>query len=234
MGIAKTLAERIAATRYEDLPPEAIYWCKVAVMDTVGVALAGSREPAPNLLHEVLSPASGPSLVLGAGQRVPCLDAAHINGTAAHALDFDNTAAHFAGHISAVMVPALLAAGDAFNSSGRDLLLAHAVGYEAGCRIGRGVNVDLYKSEKGWHPTSTLGVFAVAAACAKLLALDAAQTETALSIATSLAAGIKANFGTMTKPLQVGECARGGLMPCCWRARGSPRTPRRLNTNKDF
>ncbi len=212
MGIARILAERIAATRYEDLPPEANYWCKVAVMDTVGVTLAGSREPAPNILREVLAPASGPSLVLGTGQRVSCLDAAHINGTAAHALDFDNTAAHFAGHISAVMVPALLAAGDAFNSSGRDLLLAHAVGYEAGCRIGRGVNVDLYHSEKGWHPTSTLGVFAVAAACAKLLALDAAQTETALSIATSLAAGIKANFGTMTKPLHVGECARGGLM----------------------
>ena len=212
MGIAKFLAEKITGTRYEDLPPEAIYWCKVAVMDTVGVTLAGSREPAPNVLREVLMPSSGPSLIFGTNQRVPCLDAAHINGTAAHTLDFDNTAAHFAGHISAVMVPALLAAGDAFNSSGRDLLLAHAVGYEAGCRIGRGVNVDLYHSEKGWHPTSTLGIFAVAAACAKLLGLNAAQTETALAIATSLAAGIKANFGTMTKPLHVGECARGGLM----------------------
>ena len=212
MGIAKFLAEKITATRYEDLPPEAIYWCKVAVMDTLGVTLAGSREPAPNVLREVLMPGDGPSLIFGANQRVPCLDAAHINGTAAHALDFDNTAAHFAGHISAVMAPALLAAGDAFGSSGRDLLLAHAVGYEAGCRIGRGVNVDLYHSEKGWHPTSTLGVFAAAAACAKLLGLNAAQTETALAIATSLAAGIKANFGTMTKPLHVGECARGGLM----------------------
>ena len=216
MGIAKFLAAKIAATRYEDLPPEAIYWCKVAVMDTLGVMLAGSLEPAPNVLREVLLPGgyaeSGPSLLFGTNQRVPCLDAAHINGTAAHSLDFDNTAAHFAGHISAVMVPALMAAGDAFNSSGRDLLLAHAVGYEAGCRIGRGVNVDLYHSEKGWHPTSTLGVFAVAAACAKLLGLSAAQTETALAIATSLAAGIKANFGTMTKPLHVGECARGGLM----------------------
>ncbi len=212
MGIAKILSERIAATRYDDLPSQAIYWCKVAVMDTVGVALAGSREAAPNILREVLVPSNGPCLIFGTHQRVPCLDAAHINGTAAHALDFDNTAAHFAGHISAVMVPALLAAGEAFNSSGRDLLLAHAVGYEAGCRIGRGVNVDLYHSEKGWHPTSTLGVFAVAAACARLLGLNAAQTETALAIATSLAAGIKANFGTMTKPLHVGECARGGLM----------------------
>ena len=212
MGIAKALAERIVATQYEDLPTEAVYWCKVAVLDTVGVTLAGSRESAPNLLCEVLAPAGGPSLLFGHNRRVSALDAAHINGTAAHVLDFDNTAAHFAGHISAVMVPALVAAGEAFDSTGRDLLLAHAVGYEAGCRIGRGVNVDLYHSEKGWHPTSTLGIFAVAAAAAKMLALTVAQTETALAIATSLAAGIKANFGTMTKPLHVGECARGGLL----------------------
>jgi 2-methylcitrate dehydratase PrpD len=159
VGIAKILAERISASRHEDLPPETIYWCKVAVMDTLGVAPAGSREPAPNILRDVLAPVGGPSLVYGTSQRVPCLDAAHINGAAAHALDFDNTAAHFAGHISAVMVPALIAAGEAFNSKGRDLLLAHAVGYDAGCRIGRGVNVDLYQSEKRWHPTSTLGVF---------------------------------------------------------------------------
>ncbi len=234
MGIARTLAERIAATRYEDLPPDAIYWCKVAVMDTVGVALAGAREPAPNVLCDVLSPANGPSLVFGTNRRVPCLDAAHINGTAAHALDFDNTAAHFAGHISAVMVPALIAAGDAFNRSGRDLLLAHAVGFEAGCRIGRGVNVDMYHSEQGWHPTSTLGVFAVAAACARLLGLDAAQTETALTIATSLAAGIKANFGTMTKPLHVGECARGGLMAVLLARKGFTANPDAFEHKQGF
>jgi 2-methylcitrate dehydratase PrpD len=78
-----------------------------------------------------------------------------------------------------------------------------------GASIGRCVNPR--HSAKGWHPTATLGVFAVTAACAKLLKLTAAHTETALALATSLAAGHKANFGTMTKPLHAGQCARGGL-----------------------
>ena len=108
------------------------------------------------------------------------------------------------------MVPALIAAGEAYGASGRDLMLAHAAGYEVGATIGRCVNP--HHSEKGWHPTATLGVFAVTAACARLLKLTAAETETALALATSLSAGTKANFGTMTKPLHAGQCARGGLL----------------------
>ncbi len=212
MGLARQLAERVAALRYEDLPPEAVYWGKVALADTVGVALAGAHEDAPRILEEVmgLSPAAGPCLILGSNRRAGCLDAALINGTAAHVLDFDNTAFHMGGHVSAVMVPALIAASEAFGASGRDFLLAHAAGFEMGARIGNAVN--FHHSEKGWHPTATLGVFAVAAACARLLNLTAAQTETALAISTSLAAGVKANFGTMTKSLHVGQCARSGLM----------------------
>src|SRR3970040_2449190 len=103
------------------------------------------------------------------------------------------------GHVSAGMVPALIAGGDAFGSSGRDVLLAHVAGFEASARIGRGVND--YHSDKGWHPTTPLGVVAVAAACARLLNLSADETETALAVSTSLSAGIKANFGTMTKSL---------------------------------
>lgn len=212
MTLARQLAERIVEMRYEDLPPEAVYWCKVAVLDTLGVMLAGSVEEAPAIVADVLGLRSGdgPCLLVGTDRRVRPLDAALVNGTAAHALDFDNTARSLGGHVSAVMVPALIAAGEAFGASGRDLILAHAAGYEVGARIGRCVNP--HHSEKGWHPTATLGVFAVAAACARLLKLTAAETETALAVATSLAAGTKANFGTMTKPLHAGQCARGGLL----------------------
>jgi 2-methylcitrate dehydratase PrpD len=133
-----------------------------------------------------------------------------INGVASHALDFDNTSNSMAGHSSAVMIPSIIAAGEAFGASGRDVLLAHAAGFEVGARIGHGVN--FYHHGKGWHPTSTLGIFAVAAACSRLLGLTVEQTETALALATSLSAGIKANFGTMTKPLHAGQCSRGGLM----------------------
>ncbi|MDH3288421.1 MAG: MmgE/PrpD family protein [Betaproteobacteria bacterium] len=212
MTIARQLAQRITAMSYEDLPPEVIYWCRIAVLDTVGVMLAGSVEEAPHMVEDVLGLQSGdgPCLLFGSDRRVRPLDAALVNGTAAHALDFDNTAKNLGGHVSAVMVPALIAAGEAFGAGGRNVLLAHAAGYEVGARIGRCVNP--YHTENGWHPTSTLGVFAVASACARLLELTTDETETALVLAASLAAGIKANFGTMTKPLHAGQCARGGLL----------------------
>ena len=212
MSIARELAQRVVALSYAQLPPEAIYWSKVAVLDTVGVTLAGALEAAPKIVTEVLDlkASSGPSLVWGTRRRAACLDAALINATASHALDFDNTSNSMAGHMSATMIPALIAAGEAYGASGSDVLLAHTAGFEVGARLGHGLN--FYHHEKGWHPTSTLGVIAVAAACARLLKLSVAQTESALALSTSLAAGIKANFGTMTKPLHAGQCARGGLM----------------------
>jgi 2-methylcitrate dehydratase PrpD len=210
MGLARELAERIVATQYGDMSEDAVYWGKIALLDTIGVTLAGAAEDAPRIVDEVVaSGSSGPSLVFGSDRRASPLDAALVNGTAAHALDFDNTVSTIGGHVSAVMVPALIAAADAHRSTGKDLLLAHAAGFET-ARIGLALNP--HHSEKGWHPTSTLGVFAVTAACARLLNLSVDEIETALALSTSLAAGTKANFGTMTKPLHAGQCARGGLM----------------------
>ena len=210
MKLARYFAERLAGLRYEDLPPEAVYWSKVAVMDTLGCMLAGSREEPPHIVEDVLElDGKGDCLIVGGDRRAGPLDAALINGVAAHVLDFDNTAAHMGGHVSAVMVPALLAAAEAFDCSGRDLLLGHVAGYEIGARIGQSVN--FYHTELGWHPTWTIGVFAVTAACARMLNLTVDETETALAMATSLAGGTKANFGTMTKSLHAGACARNGL-----------------------
>ncbi len=234
MGLARQLAERVAALRYEDFPPEAVHAGKIAVLDTLGVALAGAAEDAPRLLEETLElrPGGGPCLVLGSSRRAGALDAALINGVSAHALDFDNTAKSLGGHVSAVMVPALAAAGEAHGGSGRDLLLAHAAGYEVGAAVGRCVNP--HHSERGWHPTATVGVFAVAAACAKLLKLTAEQTETALALATSLAAGTKANFGTMAKPLHAGQCARGGLMAALLARKGFTANPDAFEHKQGF
>ena len=212
MALARQMAERIVALRADNIPRAALDWSKVAVMDTLGSALAGVADDAPMKLAEVIgvSATGGEALVLGTANRTSALDAALLNGVAAHVLDYDNTAANMGGHVSAVMVPALLAAAEAFDCSGADVLLAHVAGYEAGSQIGRAVHP--FHTEAGWHPTSTVGVFAVAAACARLLNLTVEQTETALAMSTSLAAGNKANFGTMTKSLHVGQCARNGLM----------------------
>lgn len=232
MGLARDLAERIAALSYGDLSEDALYWGKIAMLDTIGVTLAGALEDAPRLLDEVVgSPGGGPSLIFGTQRRASALDAAHINGTAAHALDFDNTSSNIGGHVSAVMVPALIAAGDASGRSGKDLLLAHAAGFET-ARIGLAVNPA--HSEKGWHPTSTLGVFAVTAACARLLGLTVDQTETALALSTSLAAGTKSNFGTMTKPLHAGNCARGGLLSVMLARKGFTANPGAFEHKQGF
>lgn len=212
MTLALQLAERIVAMRADNLHKAALDWSKVGVMDTLGCTLAGVAEEAPSKVAEVIGVqlTGGESLVLGTASRTSPLDAALINGVAAHVLDYDNGGAHMGGHASAVMVPALLAAAEAFDCSGTDVLVAHAAGFETGSKLGRAVHPMHYES--GWHPTSTVGVFAVAAACSRLLNLTAEQTATALALSTSLAAGTKANFGTMVKSLHVGQCARGGLM----------------------
>jgi 2-methylcitrate dehydratase PrpD len=208
MGFALELGKRIAALQYDDLPPEAIHWAKVGILDTVGVTLAGSSDPSATLVAGVLS-SGGPSLVLGSGKRTSALDAALVNGTASHALDFDDCNNTLGGHPSAPILPALFALADEIGATGRDFITAYVAGFETECKISLGVN--FYQYTRGWHPSTTIGVFGAAAACARLLRLDDERTGTALAIAASLASGIKSNFGTYVKPLHVGHCARNGL-----------------------
>jgi len=184
-------------------------WAKLAILDTLGVTLAGAHEPCAQIVSRVLPASGGECLIFGTDRHAPPLDAALVNGTAAHALDFDDVSNSLGGHPSAPILPALFALGEILDCTGRDFITAYVSGFETETRIARGVNFHHY--EKGWHPTATLGVFGAAAACCHLLQLDQAKTAQALAIAASLASGIKANFGTMTKPLHVGHTARNGL-----------------------
>jgi 2-methylcitrate dehydratase PrpD len=208
MPLALELAHRINALRYEDLPPEAVHWAKVGILDTIGVTLAGADDPCATIVAGVLS-SGAPSLLLGTSKRTSPLDAALVNGAASHALDFDDCNNTMAGHPSAPVLSALFALADEIGASGRDFITAYVAGFETECKISLGVN--LYQYTRGWHPTGTLGVFGSAAACAKLLKLDAQRTATALAIAASFSSGIKSNFGTYVKPLHVGHAARNGL-----------------------
>ena len=210
MQLAYELSRRSAALRFEDLPPQAVHWAKVGILDTVGVTVAGSVEPAARILGLVVPPTAGTSLVFGSADRTSALDAALINGTAAHALDFDDCNNTLGGHPSAPILPALFALADERPVDGRSFITAYVAGFETECKLALGVNFHHYT--KGWHATATLGVHGAAAAACHVLRLDARRTATALAIASSLASGIKANFGTMTKPLHVGHCARNGLL----------------------
>jgi 2-methylcitrate dehydratase PrpD len=209
MALALELAHRITSQRFADLPSQAVHWAKVGILDTVGTTLAGCHEDTACLAARALASGAGPSLLFGHRRRVPALEAALVNGAASHALDFDDCNNTIGGHPSAPVLSALFALADDIGASGQDFMTAYVVGFETETKIGLGVN--MYHYTKGWHPTATLGVFGAAAACASLLRLSAAQTATALAIAASFASGIKANFGTMMKPLHVGHCARNGL-----------------------
>jgi 2-methylcitrate dehydratase PrpD len=216
MQLAQELAARSAALRFEDLPAEAVQWAKAGILDTVGVTVAGSIEPCARIVGQVTGsvaagggPNQGTCVVFGTAARTSALDAALINGTAAHALDFDDCNNTLGGHPSAPVLPALFALADERPVDGRAFIAAYVAGFETECKLARGVNFHHYT--KGWHATATLGVHGAAAAACHLLRLDAARTATALALASSLASGLKANFGTMTKPLHVGHCARNGL-----------------------
>ena len=209
MTLIQHIAEKIVALRYEDLPRDAVDWAKAAILDTVGVTLAGSGEDCARIVAQTLGAAPGRCLIFGGDRRTGPLDAALVNGTAAHALDFDDVSNSLGGHPSAPILPALFALAETEDRSGADFIAAYVAGFETETRIARGVHYHHY--EKGWHPTATLGVFGATAACCHLMRLSANETAQALAVAASLASGIKANFGTMTKPLHVGHTARNGL-----------------------
>lgn len=234
MDIAQRLAERALAIDFETLPPEAIHWAKVGLLDYVGCTIAGSTEPAAKIAADLMieEAGNGTSALLGRRERVPAMEAAVVNGTSSHALDYDDISNTMGGHPSAPLLSALLALVDEGRYSGKALLAAYVVGFEVETKIARGVHFHHYT--KGWHPTSTLGVFGVAAACSHLLGLDVPRTTTALAIAASSAAGIKANFGTMTKPLHVGLCARGGMLAAKLAARGFTASPNAFEHKQGF
>ena len=209
MSFAKDLSNKINSLQYNSLPADAVHWAKIGILDTVGVTIAGAQEDATRIVLGVSGSASGPSLVFGHARRIGALDAALVNGTASHALDFDDCNNTLGGHPSVPILPALFALADETGATGKDFIAAYVAGFETECKLSMVVN--FYQYTRGWHPTTTIGVFGSAAACAHLLKLSVDQTATALSIAASLAAGVKSNFGTMTKPLHVGHCARSGL-----------------------
>ncbi|OGA47946.1 MAG: hypothetical protein A3G24_08300 [Betaproteobacteria bacterium RIFCSPLOWO2_12_FULL_62_13] len=218
MTIAEELAKRVVTTRYEDLTQRAIEYAKIGVLDTFGVGIAGSVDEAAVIARRVSGTEAGAALVWGTPERTGALRAAFLNGIAANVLDYDDCTDNLGGHPSSPVLPALIALAEQRHASGRDLLTAYVAGFEVETNLGRGVNFHHY--EKGWHPTATLGVFGTAAACARLLQLNEAQTTRALALCASLAAGVKSNLGSMAKPMHVGNSSRSGLLAALLAADG--------------
>lgn len=232
-ALLEQLAGRVAQLTFDDIDARGRTVARTAFTDTLGVALAGSTAESVRLVHaaSVRSTPTG-SLILGTSQRADALDAGLLNGVAAHALDFDDGNLTLVGHPSVVLVPAVLALGEETGATMQEALTAYAAGYEVLIRLAGAVNTAHYV--KGWHPTSTLGVVGVAAAAARMMRLDAGRTAVALAIAVSSAAGIKANFGTMTKPLHIGQAVRNGLLAARLAAAGFTANPQALGAPQGF
>ena len=234
MTFAMELSERALAISLDSVPEEAQHIARRAIADTMGVALAGVSAPFIAALREVLevSAAPGEATLWGGGTRASVLHAALINGTAAHALDFDDCSTTMGGHPSAPVVPALLALAERTGAQAGAVIEAYLSGVELETRLARGLLPHHY--EKGWHPTATLGVFGAAVASARLLGFDVEQTATTLAIAVSMASGLKSNFGTPVKPLHVGQAAHNGLLAALLTQRGMTANPAAFEHNYGF
>lgn len=182
-----------------------------AFIDIVAVTIPGAVEPVTRrVLATVKDWGTGPSAAIGQGARLAAPWAALVNGAAAHALDFDDNFDPAKAHATAVLAPAILALAEQEDASGRDCLDAYIAGLQILGRVGQGVNPA--HRNRGWHATATVGAIGTAAACARLLKLDARQAAYAASMATSMAAGFMSQFGTMTKPLHAGLAAKSGVL----------------------
>jgi 2-methylcitrate dehydratase PrpD len=205
------LAEFAAGLTLSKIPARGLELVSLAVLDTLGCALAGAGSPeAARILAWAgrLGTAADSTVVGGGGRRLPAALAALVNATAAHALDLDDVSPTMT-HPSATLVPALIAVGERIGASGGELQVAYVAGFEMCARLCRILNPEHYHD--GWHTTGTVNTLGVAAAVGRLLNLSTHQMRMALGIAAASASGIRKNFGTMIKPLHAGNAAFHGV-----------------------
>jgi len=211
MGATAAIAAFIANTSTNDFPQHAAEKAKKAIADTFGVIVAGAgsevREPLLRYIGAAAAP--GPYPILGTGITAAPETAALVNATFGHALDYDDVLSMMPAHPSAVILSAVLAGLGGQTVHGRTLIEAYILGVEVGGKIGLGMTGGHY--HRGFHATGTLALFSALAALVKLHQPDVATARQAFGIASSMASGLRRNFGTMTKPLHSGLAARSAL-----------------------
>ena len=212
MEVTKKIAEYVVNSSLEDFPPEAIIAAKAAIIDCLGCALAGSKEPLADVLVNYINDLGGKpaSTVIGRGFKTTAQEAGLINGAMSHALDYDDITVITKTHPSAFLIPAALPMAEEMGASGRDMLLAYLLGFEVACSVGENIS-PAYYDDLGWHPTGPLGALGAATVAARLLGLDVEQTAMAISLGASQSSGLRQNFGTMTKPFHAGHACKSGI-----------------------
>ena len=230
MALTQELGGFAATLTFEQLPAEAVEIARTGFIDTIATMIAGAHDPAPQLLRRGLGPASGPASLYFSGETSTAPEAAWINGTAGHALDYDDVGCR--GHVSTVLVPALLAEAETLGLGGREMFAGYVAGYETWAELAR--RDPGHHHRKGWHPTGIFGTIGAGAACAALRRLDPAQATAAIALAASQAGGIMANFGTMTKPFHAGRAAHAGVVSARLAQAGFTASPDALEHPQGF
>ncbi|PYQ47504.1 MAG: MmgE/PrpD family protein [Acidobacteria bacterium] len=241
--VTRRVAEFCVKTRYADLPVDVIALGKKSILDGLGLALSGSVAKTGVICRDYLASlgfSSGAATVLGSEQRAPVRFAAFASGVGIHADDYDDTQLAVAPdrvyglltHPTSSVLSAALAAAEAGEQSGRELLLAYHVGAEVACKIAEAIAPRHYQD--GFHCTGTCNAFGAAAAVSKLRWFDAGQVAQALGVAGSQASGLRENFGTMTKPFQAGHAAESGVLAAELVARGWTASDQILEAPRGF
>jgi 2-methylcitrate dehydratase PrpD len=209
--ITRRIAEFVHATDFDALPAQVVQLAKNSFLDTLGIALGGMTEPAPQLLRRFVEQQGGApnASVLASGMKTSAPYAALVNGTAGDIVGWSDISVIQMTHPSVSICPAVWAIGEQVKASGRAAIVAHVLGLEVADKIGAGVKPGFQL--KGWHPLAVLNTFGCAAAAGKLLGLDGAQIANALGIAGAEASGMRVAMGTMSKAYGAGRSARDGV-----------------------
>jgi 2-methylcitrate dehydratase PrpD len=234
-SLTRRVASFAASTRYSEIPPEVRQCARRAVLDCLGLALAGSKAEGSAIVRRHIGSlrcSDRSASVFGTDLLTAPRFAALANGTAMHADDYDDTFHPSRVHPSAPVVAALFAEAERRNCTGEALLAAVAVGAEVTCKISAATGGRHY--QRGYHATGTCGVFGAAAAVCNMLGLPVERAVAALGIAGSESAGLRENFGTMVKPLHSGRAAENGLVAADLAAMGLTASPTILEGARGF
>jgi len=211
LTLTQNLAQFVTDTDSANIPGELRILARNAAIDTVGCALAALHEPVVSIVNKSVQDSNEglTASVWGSDRKVSVSDAAFLNAISSHALDFDDNIPTMRGHPSTTMLPCVFAAGEALGSSGKAILDAFILGLEVAGKLGLAFGPGHYT--RGWHPTSSVGIFGATAAAARLFGFNADQLTHAWGIVASQTSGLIANFGTMAKPFHAGHAARCAL-----------------------
>ncbi|MEM6488795.1 MAG: MmgE/PrpD family protein [Pseudomonadota bacterium] len=215
------------------IPAEVRAVARLSLLDWLACGLAGAGEPVARIVRdEALGDGGAPHAALFGGGRAPAQAAALVNGTTAHALDYDDTHFLHIGHPSVAVAPAALAVAERVGAPLGAFLDAYTIGVEASCRLGAWLGRAHY--EAGFHQTGTAGAFGATVAAGRLMGLDAAHMAHALGLAATRAGGLKSQFGTMGKPMNAGFAAANGVICAALAARGAVSTPEGIEAAQGF